>query len=196
MAIFGTKPQPAPKANRLTAAERSSLAELEAIVTRHVATWPEVGQALATIRDKQLYRETHDTFEAYVQERWQLERIHAHRLMAAAKTLPLLPTGNKPPLESQIRPLLTLPANERADAWNEALATAPSDENGQPKLTAAHVAAAVDRRRPGKKTKRPKPLRIKVPGATVIIDANRHGVNPLDALDQARAKLAERQAAA
>lgn len=38
------------------------------------------GKALATIRNRRLYRGTHETFDAYLAERWGIKRAHADRL--------------------------------------------------------------------------------------------------------------------
>ena len=52
-------------------------------------------------------------FESYCRERWSLSRIHAHRLIdAATVSQNLLPTGNKPTHESQLRPLAALEVRE------------------------------------------------------------------------------------
>ena len=45
-----------------------------------------MGEALAAIRDARLYRQTHDTFEAYCKERWGFTRMRASQLISAAET--------------------------------------------------------------------------------------------------------------
>jgi hypothetical protein len=56
--------------NSLNRTELENLDRLEAVVRRGLDTYAEVGEALAEIRDAQLYRETHRSFEAYLRERW------------------------------------------------------------------------------------------------------------------------------
>lgn len=182
------------KPNGLTAIERSELANLESIVDRHVSTWPEIGRALAQIRDRQLYRETNSTWDEYLKAKWDIERRHADRLIQAAQVAQNLgPMG--PQTERQARPLTSLPAAEQPAAWSEAYETAPKDKDGKPVITGEHVQAIVDRRK-GRTTKKPpKPIRIRVPGAIVIIQPNRNGVDPLAALDSARGKLSQADAA-
>lgn len=57
----------------LTPAEIDNLDQLEAIVAPGLDTYTEVGDALAEIRDRHLYRDSHSTFEAYARERWGVD---------------------------------------------------------------------------------------------------------------------------
>lgn len=130
--------------------ESVRLQSLEQTIEHGLQTFVEVGTALMEIRDSRLYRETHSSFEDYCRRRWGWSRIQAHRQIAAAEVcqnimsgqngLNLLPMGNTPANERQARPLTALPADEQADAWQEAVA----ESNGKP--TAAVVQAVVDRK--------------------------------------------------
>lgn len=124
----------------LEALETSQLGHYEATIERGLATFVEVGHALAAIRDGRLYRATHRTFEDYCRDRWEFDRVRAHRLIRAAGVVDdLLPIGNTvPATESQARPLVALPADQRVIAWRRAVDSAP---NGRP--TASHVERAV-----------------------------------------------------
>lgn len=74
----------------------------ETIIERGLGKFVEVGEALARIRDRRSYRATHDTFEAYCQEKWGLSRSRSYRLIDAAETVGAMsPIGDTP-----------LPANE------------------------------------------------------------------------------------
>jgi hypothetical protein len=57
----------------LTPVEMDNLDQLEAIVRPGLDTYMEVGDALAEIRDRNLYRDSHPTFEAYARERWGVD---------------------------------------------------------------------------------------------------------------------------
>ena len=94
-----------PSAGPLVAEERSAFQAHEATIERGVRTFLEVGRALGAIRDGRLYRETHGTFEAYCRERWRMDRTYAHRYIDAARVCEMLPTGNTPANEAQVRPL-------------------------------------------------------------------------------------------
>jgi hypothetical protein len=86
------------------------LAELEAIVQRGLEASLEAGAALMAIRDERLYRDTHETFDAYCRARWNMSRQHAYRLIAGAETSNhLSPRGDiKPTSEYQVRPIAGL----------------------------------------------------------------------------------------
>lgn len=68
----------------LSDAERQELAECEAVIERGLRSFIEVGTRLAQVRDGRLYRETHPTFEAWLQERWGLARSRGYQLMTSA----------------------------------------------------------------------------------------------------------------
>lgn len=131
---------PAISSPGLTAAERRRLDDLEQTVEAGLETFVDVGVALAGIRDGRLYRQTHATFEGYLDERWGMSRSRAHRLIDAAKVAErMLPMGNIPN-ERQARELAPL-----ADRPGEAhAALAEASTGGRP--TAARVRAAVARR--------------------------------------------------
>lgn len=59
-----------PNEKNLTGPDAEHLRRLEAIAQRNLDTYIDVGNALASIRDQRLYRETHDSFEAYTRDRW------------------------------------------------------------------------------------------------------------------------------
>lgn len=134
-------------ANRLAECEKQIADALE----RGRQAFLHIGVVLKVVHDEMLYRQTHTTFEAYCFERWGIRKSQAYRLIAGADVLEILsPMGDTPgesntlpTSERQVRPLTRLPADERADAWKEAVDTAP---NG--KVTGAHVEEVVDRRQP------------------------------------------------
>lgn len=64
--------------------EQTRLDELESAVTAELGSFVRVGSALAEIRDSRLYRQTHETFEAYCQDRWEMTRRRANQLVEAA----------------------------------------------------------------------------------------------------------------
>jgi len=59
---------------KLTPAEVENLGRLEAIAEQGVGTYVQVDDALAEIRDRHLYRHSHPSFEAYVRDRWGVDR--------------------------------------------------------------------------------------------------------------------------
>lgn len=56
--------------HNLTPAEIENLDRLEAIAQHGLGTYAQVGNALAEIRDRHLYRDSHPSFQTYLRERW------------------------------------------------------------------------------------------------------------------------------
>ena len=133
-----------PLVKGLTAVELSELDKNEAVIKRGLKTFADVGNALLAIRDARLYREQHETFEAYCRERWGFSKTHANRLVESALVMEnLTPIGVKPATESQARPLAKLPPAEQPGAW-EAATNKAKEENRT--VTAKDVEAEVARR--------------------------------------------------
>ena len=90
--------------------DTASLEELEAIIGKGIGSFIETGNALVAIRGRHLYREQgFGTFEEYCRKRWNMSRIHGHRMIEAAGVAEnLLPIGNIPQNEAQARELVPL----------------------------------------------------------------------------------------
>jgi hypothetical protein len=97
--------------------ERNDLAACEAAIdSLRVAFWA-AGKALQVVRDARLYRGTHATFEEYVEDRWQMSRAYAYRLIQAWPLAEALsPIGDKIINESQVRELIPLASHHGTDA--------------------------------------------------------------------------------
>jgi hypothetical protein len=79
--------------NTPSGAEVKNLNRLEAIVRRGLDADVEVGYALAEISNASLYRGTHETFEAYLRDRWGIGRSRAYQLIQAAELADPASTG-------------------------------------------------------------------------------------------------------
>jgi hypothetical protein len=87
-----------------TTVSQLTLQALEQIVERGKDAFIEMGKALAKIHERKLYKETHKTWEAYLKERWNFSRQHAHRLLQAKKVAEMSPVvGDKPRTEREAR---------------------------------------------------------------------------------------------
>lgn len=107
----------------LIPAEAARLAELKAVVTDGLQTFVTVGQALAEIRDIRLYRQTHDTFEAFCADEWGLSRPRAYELINAASVtaaVSAMADTPAPTNERQARELTGLPADTAAEVMRKA----------------------------------------------------------------------------
>ena len=127
----------------LTVDERDHLAECETIIEAGLASFVEVGEALAQVRDSRLYRSSHGTFEDYCRERWGLSSRHVNRLVEASEVVGALgPIGPIPANEGQARELAPLRDDPEAmaAAWQQANDTADAEGRN---VTAADVRRAV-----------------------------------------------------
>ena len=113
---------------RLTDDESHALRAHEATIAAGRETFLQVGSALLEIHDRRLYRESHQTFEHYVQDRWDFSRQHAYRLITAAGVAKnLSPTGDITELnERQTRALARLAAEDQPVVFELAKTTAPN----------------------------------------------------------------------
>jgi hypothetical protein len=125
--------------------------ECEKIICRGLETFLEVGRALATIRDKRLYRDRYGTFEEYSRQRWEFSKTHANRLIeAAAVAAVLTPIGVKLKCESQVRPLVGLEPMKISAAWKRAEEIA-----GDGEVTAKFVRQAAEEFKKGSNSSLP-----------------------------------------
>lgn len=180
--------------DRLTTSELNDLERCTAIVDEFVKVhYRRAGEALGEIRDKRLYRMTHDTFMAFCSDRWKMTESYANRLIAAAEVAEnLTPTGSVPQTERLARPLASLSAADQVDAWQEAKSLAADDP-----IRPEHVERAVAKRRTTKKKKaKIKPTRLRVPGGIVVIEPGKGFASVEACLMSALEKLRGSSAAA
>jgi hypothetical protein len=131
-------------AGDLTPSERAHLAVCEDAVRGLQSAFWVAGKALALISKARLYRETHETFAAYLDGVWAMSTSAAYRLIEqwplAERMSPIGDTGSGGPLESHVRVLLPAAKAHGADA---ALALYDEARAVLPKVTAAGIRAAV-----------------------------------------------------
>ena len=124
--------------------QSTDLHALEEIVERGLRHSIEAGFALLRIKQGELYRATHDTWEQYLDARWPQSSRHARRMMRAAVVCsgPVGPL----PTERHAREIARIEdPEEQAEAWAEA----KIDYGPEP--TAAQLKTVVDKRVGGKK---------------------------------------------
>jgi hypothetical protein len=84
--------------------QRARLTSLEQTVRDGLRDFRRTGQALSEIRDNEFFLATHDSFEAYLQDRWGFTAPQAGRLIDAADVARVLePLGIQPKNEAQAR---------------------------------------------------------------------------------------------
>ncbi len=142
-----------PVDNPLSAREKMRLAELEGVIRENFMGFVAVGLALAEIRERRLYRtEQGRTFDAYCREIWEMQRMYAHRLISAAKTVenvsnwiqnnPQLPEITLPQNEAQARELARLDSEEQCRVWLKVVEEA---KEGKP-ITARRIRNTIKER--------------------------------------------------
>ncbi len=133
---------------RLSDLEQADLATCEAALDNlRVAFWA-AGKALQVIRDARLYRDAHATFEDYVEQRWDMSRSQAYRLVDAWPLAERLsPMGDKLN-ERQVRELLPIASRHGQDAAVTVYRTVAETDGIQ--VTAAVLHGAVSILPPGR----------------------------------------------
>lgn len=169
--------------NNFTAEERAELAAAVATVKRGLGAFLEAGEALLRIRDKQLYRNTHPTFESFAVAEFGLtgrrlqQLSESYEIVRSLKSIsPNLPT---PQVEAAVRPLAGLPDDLKLAAYQDAV-DAAGGESPSPR----QVREAAARRKPAPK-KAARPVRFRVPGAIVEVVPNRAFGGVVEALEAA-----------
>lgn len=120
------------------AAVARTLAELEAIIDAGLQTFFEVGNALAEIRERRLYRDQYETFDVYCRERFNFNRQRASQLIKAAAVSRIL---DKPPARASHAEALA-PLVDQPEVARQVYAEVVADKGD--KTTAADVIAAVE----------------------------------------------------
>lgn len=133
----------------LDEAERLDYEQNNKLVADNLHAFVLVGNALAEINRRRLYREEYATFEEYCWGKWHFKKSQGYRLIDAAEVIGALssPNGEEgeiitlPTRESQVRPLATddFTPEQKRIIWEIAEQTAP---NGN--VTFAHVSALVE----------------------------------------------------
>lgn len=132
------------------------------------------GQALMTLRNKKLYRETHTTFESYVRDRFGYSKrkayylIDAYEVVNSLKSEPLvhlLPTS-----ERQCREVAKLPPKQQHSGWLKAV------ERAGNKIPPARIIKQVVREIKGEPQMKPKKNQtdgiVRVPGIGIEYTAH------------------------
>ena len=127
----------------LSVQEEKRLEQLENVVVENFQTFVQVGQALAEIRDRKLYRVKAMTFEKYCKTLFDIAKRRVHELISAAEVMENVRHGALsddeqqillPLNERQVRPLTRLRPEQQIAVWQAAVESAP---NG--KITGSHV---------------------------------------------------------
>lgn len=146
--------------NALTTDEAADRAKHERTISQGMQSFVDVGIALREIRDRRLFRDTHPTFEEYLEGKWEMSLPRAKQFIVAAEVetevspppakncetatnvakTPVAASKTTIPSEGVARAVAeSAPKGKRKEVWDKAVKTAPKDEKGKPQVTAAHV---------------------------------------------------------
>lgn len=111
---------------RARAVTVGTLEEHEAYIEAALeGAWLRVAEHLKAIHGAGLYKERYGTWERYCRERWGRQRQWGYQLLEAANVVENVRHGVHglplPANERQVRPLVALPPDEQAAAWQEAI---------------------------------------------------------------------------
>ncbi len=127
----------------LPPSDLQDLEQHEATIQKGLSHFYAVGLALEQIRSRKLYRSTHATFAAYLNDRWEIKRSVAYRYITEAKVVNELvsPDGDiqAPTREAQVRPLVSKEPDVRRKAW----ATAVAEAGDAKKVTGPMIESAI-----------------------------------------------------
>lgn len=129
----------------LTPTQKALLTACEAEIEKNMEGAKVLASALQRIKSQKLYQAEYGTFEEYCERRWNRSRRWGYQVIEAAEVAENVQSiaQNCPPLTTTNAVLLSsLPADEQAEAYEEAVATAPEG-----KVTAKHVKAVVEDRK-------------------------------------------------
>tara|TARA_A100001391_G_scaffold183537_1_gene150821 strand:+ start:154 stop:798 length:645 start_codon:yes stop_codon:yes gene_type:complete len=101
-------------------ADSQRLKDLERVVDQGQQTFFEVGSALKELREDKLYRETHKTFEAYVQERFGFKKSQAYNLIDASEVAGNVHHGGQIKNERQAREVAKAPPERQQEVVDKA----------------------------------------------------------------------------
>lgn len=177
---------------------KEELYALEEVIGAYKTSWVSAGAALRDVCDRAVYRWKHDTFEEYLRARWGWKKRTAYDLITAAGVAENVREVRHALGVSAALKLAKLPAEQQAECLRQVIA-ATGTRNPQAKdLAAAVVARRIElgllpaRKRTAKKTKKPKPWRLRLAGGVLTILA-KPGADLRRLLQEALVQLAKEE---
>jgi hypothetical protein len=141
-ALILDQEQPLTDKSPLSSNEKRMLENCETILKQNLNAFFQLGEVLATIKRMRLYRDQYSTFEEYCRKKWNFGRHRAVQLIQAHATASEMLTAGQQIsglVERQLRPLVPLDANRRAEVVEKARTLA-----GDKKLSTRHIKQAIE----------------------------------------------------
>ncbi len=131
------------------------LVALETLISANQPDFYVVGTSLSEIQEHLLYKIEYGSFEAYIENQWDMSKTHAYRMIAAVKVINCLsPIGDSVPNnEAQARPLTGFSPTKIKTLWHLFL------QSEQP-ITARNIRRFIFQQRKKNESKMPSTERI------------------------------------
>lgn len=140
---------------------KRNLEQHEEIIEASLKSGFDIGESLLDIQERKLYKEQFDTFEQYCKQRWNVSKTSAYQFMEmvivrrdlsaiAHSEMKKLPGETINTAQARALSECADDAKTRAAILSAAVASAPKDKAGDPRVTAAVIkkaAAAVTKKR-------------------------------------------------
>lgn len=213
---FGKRPAPAPRRpappvsplddadtpipnTPMTESELAELAAAEDRISRGLTGFADVGLALGVIRDRHLYRDSHQSWGDYLRDRWGMTVDYGSKLIGAMSICVELERAGyvAPVREVHARELGRVAPEHRGKVWADALDAA----GGDPQAVTADLIAANTPKRLRKvkgkgkgkvKARPPKPIKLRGPGWSIVIERKRE-IDLAEIIESAQTQLAAKQ---
>lgn len=143
-------------------ARSTRLAELERKVEGAAKAVWEMAEALKEIREDELWKETHETWTTYCEDRWGIKAEWARVTISALEVRAQLADPNSsrggPAHVKQASELARVPKEDRPKVWRDAVERAEKDGKAEPSLH-RHVTPAIKEYQKEKEPPRREPTR-------------------------------------
>lgn len=178
----------------LSEKEKSELKDCLRVIENGTKAFVEMGRALLKIRENRLYRESHKTFEAFVDDTMSLARSRAYQLINHSKVFEDLSkildksqVHPRPQTEAHVAELAKLKSVEKQiDAWNKTLQSVGAGRN---RITAKVVRDEVKKLLPVDESNKNKAAKVKPISISAIRLRLNSAIDTLKSGDHKKATL-------
>jgi len=168
----------ASKGNQMTESEVELRIKLETIADRGlraVSALRDCGAALEELKTKDLWRDSHDSWQDYVFARFKITASRAHQLIefatiTTALTKKVSTTVLNSLTERQMRPLTSVPAAELPGVLDSVVLAADGAKITPKIISSAVKTAASTRTKKRRPSGVPKPIVVRIGGAKITIE--------------------------
>lgn len=140
-------------------ARRQRLKALESTIEKSAQAVWDMAEALKEIREDELWKETHDSWTAYCEDRWGIDYKWANKTIQAIEVRRQLSSdaSRRPPKHvKHASELASVPEDDRRRVWSRAVEKAEADGKSEPSLH-RHLTPAIREYKQDQEAAAPKP---------------------------------------